>query len=338
MRIIRLKPLWPESDAAAWRGKPLDKSHYTECVLDEATALKDDGGVLFKVLRNRLPFDACKAAFPVLCTAHQDAAFRILASGRAKPGENGVSDVMGFLDGTERYGLIQCRETAWSIEHFLEQENDVMPLVCAVDDVFREEMPGRYAAQLDQVMKTHPAWRLKNGARTTAFTTLTINKNMRTAAHPDEGDLKEGFGVITVMKAGKFTGGGELIFPRWGIAVDLNTADVLLCDVHELHGNAPLVGEEGKFLRLSCVYYFRTGILSCGSPAQEIERVEEHEMERVQKRVAARKEEQPKAFQPVTVSPAPNPSDRIKPVPVPTPPFPPTPRAPLVIDEDEEVQ
>ena len=336
MRIIRLKPLWPESDAAAWRGKPLDKSHYTECVRDEATALKDDGGVLFKVLRNRLPFDLCNRAYPVLCTAHQDAAFRILASGHAKPGENGISDVMGSMDGTERYGLIQCRETAWSIEHFLEQE-DVMPLVCAVDDVFRDEMPGRHAAQLAQVMKIHPAWRLKRGARTTAFTTLTNNKNMRTFAHFDEGDLKEGFGVITVMKAGTFTG-GELILPRWNISVDVNTTDVLLCDVHELHGNAPLVGEKGKFLRLTSVYYFRTGLLKCGSPAQEIERVEEREMERVQKRVAARKKEPPRAFQPVTVAPTPDPTMWIEPRSLPEPTTPPSPRRPIIFgDGDDEL-
>ena len=176
-----LKPLWPEFDAAAWRGKALDKSHYTECVLDEATALKDDGGVLFKVLRNRLPFDACKAAFPVLCTAHQDAAFRIIASGRAKPGENGVSDVMGFLDGTERYGLIQCRETAWSIEHFLEQENDVMPLSMRSRRCFpRGNTRERYAAQLEQVMKTHPAWRLKNEARMMALDE-TVNNQQKYA-------------------------------------------------------------------------------------------------------------------------------------------------------------
>jgi hypothetical protein len=337
MRVVHLKPLWHESDSAAWCAKPLNKNHYAECVRDEAIVFRDDGGVLFKVLRNRLPFDLCARAFPVLRTAHQNAAFRILASGHAKPGENGISDVLGFMDGTERYGLVQCRRTAWSVAHFLDQEKDIMPLVCAVDDVFREEMPGRHAVQLAQVMKTHPAWRLKSKGRTTAFTTLTINKNMRTFAHFDEGDLKEGFGVITVMKAGKFTG-GELIFPRWNISVDVNTTDVLLCDFHELHGNAPLVGEKGKFLRLSCVYYFRTGILSCGSPAQEIERVEAHEMERVRKRVAARKKEQSKAIQPVTAAPAPDPTMCIEPRSLPKPTTPPTPRRPIIFgDGDEEL-
>jgi hypothetical protein len=106
----------------------------------------------------------------------EDAAFRILASGHAKPRENGISDVAGFMDGTERYGLVHCRRNAWSDAHFLDQEKDVMPLVCAVDDVFREEMPGRHAAQLAEVMKTHPAWRLKIKRKTTAFTTLTSTR------------------------------------------------------------------------------------------------------------------------------------------------------------------
>ena len=71
MRVIRVKPLWPDSDA--WQGKALDANHYSECVRDEAVVLKDDGsgGVLFKVLRNRLPFDVCNRAFPILFTREE---------------------------------------------------------------------------------------------------------------------------------------------------------------------------------------------------------------------------------------------------------------------------
>jgi len=337
MRTIHVEPLWPDSDA--WLGNGLDQSHYTECVRDEAVVLKNDGsgGVLFRVLRNRIPFGVCKRAFPALCTARQDAANRIEASGHAKPGENGISDVMGFMDGTERYGNIDCRETAWSAEHFLEQHSEAMPLVNTVDDVFHEEMPGRWIIQRREMLKTHAAWRLSK-----VFTTVTINLNMRTHAHRDPGDLKEGFGVVTVIKAGAFTG-GELIFPRWGIAVDVGSTDVLLCDVHELHGNAPFVGEEGKFLRVACVYYFRTGILACGSPAEESNRVEDREMERVHKRVAARKLKQPAADQAaVTVDPAPDPSRRIEALPwqemvVLPPPPPRPPHRRLTMTEDEEV-
>lgn len=78
MRRIDLKPLWPDSDA--WLGKALDSSDYTECVRDEAVALKDNGEVLFKALRRRTSFDHCQRAFPVFATAHQDSAFRILVA------------------------------------------------------------------------------------------------------------------------------------------------------------------------------------------------------------------------------------------------------------------
>lgn len=321
---IHVKALWPDSDD--WQGKALDASHYANCIRQEATVLKSDGSneILFKLLRNRIPFTVCEDAYPILCTARQDASNRIDASGHAQPGENGVSDVMGYLDGTPRYGNTACRETAWSAQHRQEQNSKVMPLVNWVDDIFREEMPGRWILQRREMLKVHAAWRLSK-----VFTTVTINLNMRTHAHRDPGDLEEGFGVITVMKAGKFTG-GELIFPRWGIAVDVDTTDVLLANVHELHGNGPLLGEKGKFLRLSCVYYFRTGILDCGSPTEESQRVEKREMERIRKRVAAREIEQPRAIQPVTVAPAPDPTMWIEPRSFPEPTTPPTPRRPII--------
>lgn len=96
MRVIHLKPLWPDCDD--WQGRPLDSSHYTECIRDEVTALKDNGGVLFKVLRRRLPFDLCNRAFPTLCTARQDAANRDLASGNAKLRSGGVFDFDAVSD------------------------------------------------------------------------------------------------------------------------------------------------------------------------------------------------------------------------------------------------
>lgn len=69
-----------------------------------------------------------------------------------------------------------------------------MPLVHEVDDVFRSWVPDRYAAQLYVVHKA-PDWHL-HGA---AFTTLTVNKNFRTAYHTDKGDLKVGFSTITTL-------------------------------------------------------------------------------------------------------------------------------------------
>ena len=37
--------------------------------------------------------------------------------------------------------------------------------------------------------------------------------------------------------------GGCLVFPKYRIAVDIRSQDVLLCDVHEYHGNSPITGD-----------------------------------------------------------------------------------------------
>jgi hypothetical protein len=63
--------------------------------------------------------------------------------------------------------------------------------------------------------------------------------------------------------------GGELIFPQYGIAVEIETGDVLLADVHEWHGNAPLVGVDGSYERISTVMYYRRKMLQCGTDEEE---------------------------------------------------------------------
>jgi hypothetical protein len=62
-----------------------------------------------------------------------------------------------------------------------------------------------------------------------------------------------------------------LVFPQYRVAVDLGTRDVLLADVHEWHGNTPLVGAGGEYERVSCVFYYRTGMRHCRPPAEELE-------------------------------------------------------------------
>jgi hypothetical protein len=41
----------------------------------------------------------------------------------------------------------------------------------------------------------------------TVFSTITINRNFRTAIHKDKGDLPEGFGNLGVLQAGNYEGG-----------------------------------------------------------------------------------------------------------------------------------
>jgi hypothetical protein len=55
----------------------------------------------------------------------------------------------------------------------------------------------------------------------------------------DAGDLKEGFGNLSVIERGKYNG-GYTIFPRYKVGVNLRTGDFVAMDVHEWHCNTEL--------------------------------------------------------------------------------------------------
>ena len=185
------------------------------------------------------------------------------------------SAVVGYYD---RYSRIPyCRMTAFNLEN-KELFQQAMPYLRAIDRVFAEEMPERYAAQKAMIERTKPDWVIKD----TVFTTITVNKSWRTACHKDEGDLKEGFGVMTALWAaeggdglklqmGK-AWGNYLIFPKYRVAVSMTAGDVLLADVHEWHGNSPFLGVEKAHERISLVCYMREKMVLCGTAEQEAER------------------------------------------------------------------
>ena len=61
----------------------------------------------------------------------------------------------------------------------------------------------------------------------TAFSTVTINYNWRTALHKDAGDLREGYGNLVVLEEGDYEG-GSTGFPQFGICVDVREGDFWL--------------------------------------------------------------------------------------------------------------
>ena len=267
MRTIHLKTELPDVQVDGLEKTFLDSSSFDgEPVAENAAVYKPNGEVLFKLIRNVIPLSTCNRAWNALRSVSSDASHRIIASGGAMPGNNGVSETVGYLDRSGRHGLHYCRLTSWSMKN-AQRFVEAIPFFRAVDRVFEKHMPERHKAQMAKVRATDPAFIIHG----TAFTTVTANKNFQTAVHKDAGDLKEGFGVITCLRAGEFTG-GELVFPKYRVAAKFDTQDVLLCDVHEWHGNLPIVGIEGMFERLSCVLYYRTGMTECLSPEGELKR------------------------------------------------------------------
>jgi hypothetical protein len=176
----------------------------------------------------------------------------------------------GIIGSFDRYARTPyCRLTAFNLDEKKSPMTRVVPFIQAVDAVFGALLPDRYGNQRVWVDRTETDWIIPG----TAFTTVTVNKNYRTAVHKDAGDLKEGFGVMSVLEAGIYTG-GYLCFPKYRVAVDMRTTDVCCADVHSWHGNMPFVGKKGRYERVSCVFYYRAQMFKCLSHRGELERAQ----------------------------------------------------------------
>jgi hypothetical protein len=177
-----------------------------------------------------------------------------------------LSGVMGSMDRNARFPY--CRTTSWNNAN-PEKFAKAIPLIQTISGVFEKEVPERWKAQKQKCDTTAEEWVIPN----TVFTTITVNKNWQTAVHKDQGDLAEGFGVMSAFSAGGYAG-CYLVFPKYRVACDMRTGDVILCDVHEWHGNTPLVPKEGvPHERISCVFYYRENMMKCGTAKEELDNV-----------------------------------------------------------------
>lgn len=176
------------------------------------------------------------------------------------------SSVAGAMD---RYPRIPfCRQSAVTLSD-PHNWQACFPFIQEAAHVLQQAVPARYAAQLAVAKQTHPAYVIPG----TPFTTVTINNTYAGSYHRDKGDYAKGFGCMAVFRRGAYAG-CELVIPAYGIGVDLQDRDVVLFDVHELHGNTafrdavgePIVDHE----RVSVVLYYRERMADCLAPEQEL--------------------------------------------------------------------
>jgi hypothetical protein len=249
-----------DEDADALKGKKVNEDHFDYLLggADWDVFKPQDGSPLLLLRSQILPADLCRDARPSLVAAARPTLNRKTAAGHGDPV---LSGVMGYFPRKVREPF--CRPTAFTVEEAVKWKA-VQPLIRAVDAVFKDKLPDRYAAQLDMVRRTDPAWVIHG----TAFTTVTVNLNVQYAVHKDKGDLPQGFGVLTVIRDRDYDG-GYLVFPKYRVAVDMDTRDVLLADVHEWHANTEL----GDGDRISAVFYYMTRMIDCGTPTEEEERL-----------------------------------------------------------------
>jgi len=191
-----------------------------------------------------------------------------------------ASGVVGYYESTHFLDAA-CRMTGHTrkgLKNYLYG----MPFLEKLDQEFKELVPEAHKKQLT-ALKKHSAYQIAN----TAFSTVTVNLNFRTALHKDAGDYKGGFGNLTVIEYGKYQG-GYTIFPRYRVGLDLRSGDFAAMNVHEWHTNTPMyetaadkeynkqlpdirtrdpesgvAGSDHKYQRLTFVCYFREKIEKC---------------------------------------------------------------------------
>lgn len=185
-----------------------------------------------------------------------------------RPDRNSYRKTKGKQTKTKKK-VEMCRTTKFTRDK-VEQWRKTLPLIKKVDSLFKKLVPQRHKIQFTRAKKKSQ-FQILN----TAFSTVTINYNYRTALHKDKGDLEEGFGNLIVLEKGicfspnskiALHQGGYLGFPQYGICVDVRQGDFLAMDVHEWHTNTPLKSSQKNnqdYGRLSLVCYLRKNMVDC---------------------------------------------------------------------------
>jgi len=195
---------------------------------------------------------------------------------------NVFSSVLGYFDATP-FMKLPCRLTSYTIRYWKYYKHG-LPFIHAIDTCFKTLVPDRYALQR-KAAEEKPLLHIPN----TAFSSVTLNRNFRTALHQDAGDFRQGYGNLSVIERGKYHGGYTLM-PQFGVGFDVRTGDFLAMDVHQWHCNTELyeteedkkynktlprihkddletgtLGAEKPFSRVSFVCYLRENLRKCNN-------------------------------------------------------------------------
>ena len=175
-----------------------------------------------------------------------------------------LTSIGGYLDRQSRvpyaHATMLCRDQP-------DKWKEMLPFIRSVDAIFKEYAPRYYEIQRSVAQEIPHDWVIGD----TAFSTITMNKNFSIQYHTDKNDLKEGLGVMSCLFLGEFQN-GELVLPRYKAALKLKHRDVVLFNVHEIHGVVPIKGAWGRFNRITVVHYLRENLLRCGDAAHEVAR------------------------------------------------------------------
>ena len=295
-KLLKVKAQTDYKSFAKRSGTFVKESEIHTIINYNCDAYDEQGEPLFFFRKNVIPANLCKTAYYALRTAATGTNNRGDAAGFHHPLENTTikgqrlesgkpqkrftvvkkdgtldsvaraqhvkSGIIGYFDRNVRFPY--CRQTAWTEKNFPNYIKS-KKYIQAISDEFKKASPERYEEQKKAIDRTHNDFKIEK----TVFTTVTVNKNFRTAIHIDAGDYEKGLGNIAVLQAGEYKG-GETCLPRYGIGFDVRNTDVCFFNVHEWHGNLPIIAKK-PYERISLVCYYRKNMDKCGSSKEELD-------------------------------------------------------------------
>ena len=192
-----------------------------------------------------------------------------------------ASNVLGYYEGTSFMNL-PARMTNYTRTKF-DKFQKGLPFIQKLNEKYKDLVPNVYNKQYLRASK-RDYLRIPD----TAFSSVTVNRNFRTALHVDSGNFNGGMAVMTVLERGKYSG-GYTVFPQYGIGFDVRHGDLLVMEnCNTWHANTeitenkaqkkynenlknifndnPAVGTAGldkKYTRLTFVCYLREKLADC---------------------------------------------------------------------------
>ena len=252
------------------KGTFVKKSQISLIINSDADVYTNDNKLLLKFRKNKLPMNQIDKFYDNVIhyarnnyTSNRGSASGTRKNANMKTNAKVASNVIGYMDTfspqqkfllkkqnrTVKYNVRECRFNML----YPEKYKELIPLVQSIDKYYKKLIPAQFGKQYRKAKQTH--FKISN----TSFTTITTNVNFRTTMHQDKGDDAEGFGNLTVIERGKYKG-AETCLPQYGIGVNVRNGDVLFMDVHEWHGNLPMIPESKDATRLSIVCYLRHNV------------------------------------------------------------------------------
>lgn len=259
-----------------WSGKFVDESNFDILLNESAEVRKPDGTLLLVLLKNALSKESVGKAWSVLKEMHLISNNRGIATGSegkqrmrmdgtmsaqrvAEPCESGI---IGYFERTVRFPY--CRPCAWN-QNNPDKWVKLLPMFQEVSKLYEQNANERWTKQKEIVDKTCKDFVIPE----TVFTTVTVNKNFRTACHLDAGDLPQGISCMSLIRQGKYQG-GDIVFPDFRVAAKLDTCDLIIFDPHEFHGNTKIIPMSEDYVRCTLVYYYRELVQQCLTNTEEM--------------------------------------------------------------------